>query len=80
MFTLNKTNFKSAFIYVVLSAAVQVTTYVVTLGDVYTVNTRALVNIGVLSFLMGITSLLKNLLTTDEGKFLGLVKVIPENK
>lgn len=75
MFTIGLTELKSAFIFALVTATVAVIIYILSVGDVYKLDHHQLVNIGALSFLNGVLSLLKNFLTTNSGKFMGLVKV-----
>ncbi len=77
-------NIKSALVYGLLIAFVlallAMAGYVLQVGDVFGLDWRALVNAGVIAFISGIVigvSIIKNLLTTNEGKFMDLVKVIP---
>lgn len=75
---LNATNIKSAIIYAILTAVAAMLAYIIGLGDIFAISIKPLVNIGVLSLAVGILSIIKNLLTTDEGRFLGTVKVAGE--
>lgn len=76
MFSLSKENVKSALVYTVLTAVVSMGMYVVGVGDVFKVDAHTLINSGVMAFIIGIVSLLKNLLTDKAGNFLGMVKVV----
>ena len=76
MFKLNWINIKSALVYGLLSALLAICVYAVGIGDVFKMDWKALVNAGFFAFLMALVSLLKNLLTTDSGKFMGLTQVI----
>ena len=75
---LNWINIKSALVYGVLSALLAMVLYVTSVGDIFKVSWQALVNSGVFGFLIVLVSLLKNLLTTDSGNFLGIIRVIPD--
>jgi hypothetical protein len=77
MFQISWINIKSALVYGVLSAILMMALYAISIGDVFALDMKALVNAGVFGFITVLTSLIKNLLTTDEGKFIGVVKVIP---
>lgn len=61
-------NVKSAIVYGLLAVAL----FVISKGSVFGLDWHALVDVGVLGLL---TSLVKNLLTTNEGNFVGLVGV-----
>lgn len=77
MLKLNKENFKSALVYGLLWGLLAVAVRVDEVGDIFALNWRELVNVGVTGGLAVGISLLKNLLTTTSGNFLGAVKVIP---
>jgi hypothetical protein len=68
---LNKTNVYSALVYGFVAVAL----VVISQGTVFGLNWKALVDVGIVGVL---TSLVKNLLTTEKGNFLGSVKVIPD--
>ncbi len=78
MFTLVKENWYSAFVYALLIAVIDILAYVISLGDVFKIDSHELINVGVLSLAVGLSSLLKNLLTTNSGKFAGVIPVIPD--
>lgn len=78
MFKINWANIKSALVYVFLTASLSVLVYIIGVGDVFLISLKSLINIGVMSISTGLISVIKSLLTTDEGKFLGVVSVIPE--
>lgn len=73
---------KSAFVSLVLMALLQVAGYLISLGDLWKIDVHTLVNISVISLATGLVSLIKNVLTTDNGNFVGLMKVIylPDSK
>lgn len=73
MFTLSIGNIKSALVSAFVTALLGMAGYVIGLNDVYNINIHSLVNIGVLSLLTAIVSLLKNFLTSNNGEFLGVV-------
>lgn len=66
---------KSALVSTVLMAILSVAGYILQLGDVFKVDLHTLTNVAVISFLTGIVSVLKNLLTNEEGRFVGIVKL-----
>lgn len=73
--TLNATNVKSAVVSGLLTALLAMAMYVIGLGDVFAINTKEITNIGAMALITSIVSLLKSLLTTDDGKFMGSVEV-----
>lgn len=77
MFQISLTNIKSALIYALLMALVSMGIYVIGVGNIFALDTHVLINSGVLAFVTGIVSLLKNLLTDSDGKFLGVTQVTP---
>ncbi len=76
IFNISLTNLKSAIVFAILTAVVAMMIYVIGLGDIFLVDTRTIVNIGAMSLLNGILSLLKSFLTNANGEFLGVTKVI----
>lgn len=77
IFTLSWANIKSALVYGLLSGLLAVLVYVVSVGDVFALDSHALINAGVFGLAGSIVSIVKNLLTTDSGKFLGAIKTTP---
>lgn len=73
MFTLSWGNVKSAIISALVMAVLGMAGYVIGVGDIFSLDFHKLANIGALAGLTVIVSLVKNWLTTDEGKFVGLV-------
>jgi len=69
--TLDFTAVKSALVSTVLMAILTMSGYVIGLGDVSKIDGHTLLNLGVMSLLTGLVSLIKNFLTTNDGKFLG---------
>ncbi len=66
-------NLNSAIVYGLLLLCAEI----VKVGDVFKLDWRMLVN----AFVIGtITSLVKNMLTTSDGSFVGVVPVIPDKK
>lgn len=68
-------NIKSALVFGILSAVLAMGMYVVGVGDIFALDGKALANAGVFGGLNTLLSLLKSLLTTDSGNFVGAVKV-----
>jgi hypothetical protein len=73
-FTLNLASFKSALVSAVLMGVLATALYVINIGDVWQIDLKALTNVGVMAFLTGIVSLIKNLLTDNGGTFAGVIK------
>lgn len=73
MFNLSWGNVKSALITALVTAVLGMAGYIVGVGDLFKLDGHALINVGTLSALNAIVSLLKNFLTTDRGAFLGVV-------
>jgi hypothetical protein len=87
LLSLNWTNIKSALVYGVLMVAVTFSLVALALvighGSIFGVDWRNVVDkgaIAALGVIVTMVSLLKNFLTDNEGKFLGMVEVIPDKK
>lgn len=83
--TLTKSNIQSAVIYGILTAAVtfvlNVGNAVIDHGSIYGIDWKTVLDQGavaVIGVFVTLISLLKNLLTNAQGKFLGLWDVIPD--
>lgn len=63
---------KSALVSTVLMAVLAIAVYILNLGDVFKIEVNSLVNVGVMALLTGVVSLIKSLLTNDEGKVVGI--------
>ena len=63
----------NAVAYVVLTAILGMGLYVLGIGDVFQINFQSLVNIGAISLIAGIVSIIKDLLTTKSGKLAGVI-------
>lgn len=79
MGTISWINIKSALVYGLITGVVAVGLYMIGEGDVFNLSIKPITNVFIFSFLGVFISLLKNLLTNESGKFVGAVKVIPEN-
>lgn len=77
IFKLDWTNVWSALVYGLIIGLGATVVYAISVGDLWALDWKIMVNTGVFAFL---GSILKNLFTTDSGKFLGIVKVIPTVK
>lgn len=80
LFKLEMENIKSSLVYGLLWGLLAIVVYMVQVGDVFALNWREVLNAGIFGFLGIAVSLIKNLLTTAEGNFMGVTKVIPEIK
>lgn len=68
-----KTNIKNALVWVVLTAISSILIYIIGVGDVFNLDTKALINIGAMSLFNGLLSLIKSLMTNNEtGKIAGI--------
>ena len=68
----NITALTSALVSTFLWALVVMAGYVISLGDIFMIDWRVMANIGTLSLLTGLVSLIKNYLTTQKGTVAGL--------
>ncbi len=66
------TSLKSALVSTVLMAVITVAGYIIGLGDIWKIDVHTLINLGVVSLLTGLVSLIKNYLTTENGTVAGL--------
>ena len=66
------TNIKSALISGVLMTILAIATYILSVGDIFSVDGKTMVNIGVMSLLTAIVSFVKSSFTSDAGKFAGI--------
>ena len=72
----NLVNIKSAFVYMLLTASLEVLSYVIALGDIFKIDFHVLINLFVVALAVGLVSFIKSLLTTHKGNFLGVIKVV----
>lgn len=63
---------KSALISGVMLGVLAMAGYVVAVGDLWKLNLHELANIGVISALAAIVSLIKSMGTTEQGRFAGV--------
>lgn len=87
LFKLDWANIKSAIIYGLVAMAVvfvlSVAESIINAGSIFGVDWSNVVDQGAIKTLgvfVTLVSVVKNLLTTDKGNFLGAVEVIPEKK
>lgn len=87
MLKLNWTNIKSAVVYGLVSmafaAVVTIAESIFSHGSIFGLDWHHLIDTGAMAALgvfVSVTSVIKNLLTDDKGRFLGAVTVIPDKK
>lgn len=71
---------KSSLVYGLLWALLTVMVKVVEAGSFFSVDWKDLLDAGGMAFMAVIIVLIKNLLTTNNGNFVGLVQVTPPSK
>lgn len=74
-FTLSWKDVKSAIVYGLLIAILTVLIFIKTAGSIYSIDWKTALDMFVISLITSGVSLLKSLLTTSDGKFVGLIKV-----
>lgn len=74
---LSKENIKSALVYGLLFGIFAILDGIITTGSIFNIDWKLLVNSGIIAGLGTTVSLIKNLLTTNKGNFVGTIKVIP---
>lgn len=72
---INLTTLKGALTSTVLMAILSGLMYVTQVGDVFALDVKTLTNVIAISLATGVVSLIKSLLTNDDGVFVGIVKV-----
>jgi len=87
LFKLEWANIKSAIVYGLLMCAVvfilSALETILAHGSIFGVDWKNLIDVGVIAVLglvVSIVSIIKNLLTTNQGKFLGITTVIPNKE
>lgn len=75
MFQLTWTNIKSALVSALITAILAIAGYIIGVGDVFAIDVHALVNVGALSALTAVVSVIKSFLTTNGGNFVGAVSI-----
>jgi hypothetical protein len=70
--TLNLTSLQSALVSTVLMAILAVAAYIIALGNIFAIDWKVMLNLGALSLLTGLVSLIKNYLTTPQGTVAGV--------
>lgn len=69
-------NIKSAIVYGLVAGLLAIGMYVIEIGSIFAIDWAKLADAGVMAMVVTLVSLIKNLLTTEAGNFLGVVKVI----
>lgn len=77
IFTLDGANVKSGLIYGLLWGLLSMLLQIKDAGSIFAIDWKSVGNAGIIAFIAVMITLLKNLLTTNSGKFVGIVKVIP---
>jgi len=72
VFTLSWINFKSAVVSGLITGIIGIGLYVVGVGDLWKVDFHSLINIGSISAISAIVSLVKNFLSTNSGSVAGI--------
>lgn len=66
---------KSALVSGFLMAFLAIAGYIIAVGDIFAIDWKLLVNVGVIALLTSIVSLIKAGMTTSSGNFVGAIKV-----
>ncbi len=66
------TNIKSALVSTVLMAILSMLVYIVGIANIFLIDWKVLLNIGIISLATGLVSLIKSVLTTKDGKVAGV--------
>lgn len=74
-FKVTWTEVKKALVLGVLMALLVVITEVIAVGDIYGLDWKTLLNLGIIALLTSFASFLQDLLTTRSGRFVGAVKI-----
>lgn len=69
---INLISIKSALVSTVLMAILTVATYIISIGNIFNINWYTMVNLGAMSLLAGLVSLIKQYLTNSDGKAVGI--------
>mgnify|MGYP001568264970 CR=1 FL=1 len=78
IFKLDGSNVKSALVYGLLFGLLAILLQVQQAGSIFILDWKSLVDIGVVAMVGAVISFIKNLLTTNSGNFLGVVKTVSE--
>jgi hypothetical protein len=69
---INATTIKSALVSGVMMAILTVAIHIIGVGDIFSLDVKAIANIGVISLLTSVVSFLKSALTGSEGTIAGI--------
>ena len=75
MINLSWENIKSALVSALIMAVIGMISYILQVGDIFKIDIKTLINIGVMAGLTAGVSLIKSLFTTKAGNFVGVVKI-----
>lgn len=70
-------NVKSALVYAFLIFLSEAIIFIVHQGTIFGINWKELIDVSIIPVGVFVISIIKNLLTTNSGSFLGIIKVIP---
>jgi hypothetical protein len=73
--SINLNDIKSALVSAVLMAVLAMAMYIINAGNIFAIDWNDLANTGIIALLTGVVSLVKSLLTNNNGVFAGSVKV-----
>ena len=77
VFKLDWSNVSSAVVSGVITGVLGIAGYIIGVGDVFNLDVHTLLNVGALSALTAVVSLIKSLLTTNSGTVAGIQVVSP---
>lgn len=72
---INWTEVKNGLVLALLTALVAIIINIINVGNIFGLDWKVLANTGALAFLVFFVSTLKDLLTTQKGNLVGLVKI-----
>ena len=72
---INWVEVKNSLVLALLTALTAVLVNIISVGNIFGLDWKLLINTGVLAFAVFFVSTLKELLTTEKGNLLGLVKI-----
>jgi hypothetical protein len=75
MLTISWINVKSALVSALITAVLAIAGYIIGVGNIFEIDVHAMANVGALSALTAIVSIVKSFLTTSSGNFVGTVAV-----
>lgn len=78
--SLSWANIWSALVYGLLWGLLAVFIKISEIGNIFNLNWHDLLNVFIMAGIGFLIPIIKNLLTTDKGNFLGIIKVIPSVK